>query len=112
MTIDGEKLRIIQSWCGRTVGTMDDDTHDTGDIAARLERLSSAEAVAIEVLRQRRADMLRDPLNFSVEGDFSQDAAENIRRLDADIAALERIVGVAGSRRVTVSHFTREDLVR
>lgn len=86
------QLAVIRSYCGSDVGA-DGDSIDAIDVDDRLNRLGSSHAVALEILRQRRADMAMSPAKISVDGDFSQDATESIKALDRDIATLEAIVG-------------------
>lgn len=92
MTIDADDLAVIQSWCGTTIGTTH-TVYTAADIEARLARHDTPLAVALEVLRQRRADMLADPAAANLQGDFSRDVTANLRHLDTLIAQLEAAVG-------------------
>ena len=100
-----DELAVIRQFCGSDVGA-DGDAFDAIDVDARLARLISPYAVALEILRQRRADMAMSPAKISVDGDFAQDATESIRALDRDIAALVAIVdrenGTGGSTSSTM----------
>lgn len=58
------------------------------ELDAAYDRLGSKAAVAAEVIRQRRADLLSGPLSFAVEG-YSQNAAGNIQALDAQLKSLD-----------------------
>ena len=93
-------LATIRSWCGSDVGAPGDQ-FDTDDIDARLARLGTADQVALELLRARRADMVMSPAKISVDGDFSQDATESIRALDRQIATLEALVARAAGEGAT-----------
>lgn len=104
MAVDPADLAVIQSWCGTTVGA----THTTftaADIETRLDRLSDPLAVALEVLRQRRADFLADPVTANLQGDFSRSTEANLRHLDGLIGQLEAAVGDSAG---TVTSFDLE----
>ncbi|MFI1563887.1 hypothetical protein ACH4ZX_12640 [Streptomyces sp. NPDC020490] len=62
---------------------------DRADIETRYQRLGSLQAVAIEVLRQRKAALVSDPLAVTVQGIATVNNAENVRALERQIAALE-----------------------
>ncbi len=96
--VSADDLAVIRSWCGSSVGDPDSDVFGQPDLVARMDRLGSAEAVALEVLRQRRADVLADPVSFSLAGDVAEDSAVNVAGLDAAIRQLEGIVGDRGGR--------------
>lgn len=107
MALDDADLAIVRSWCGSDVGAPGDQ-YDTVDIEARLERLGTAEQVALELLRARRADMVMSPAKIDVDGDFSQDATESIKALDRQILALEAVVArAAGEGATTTSLMVR-----
>lgn len=92
MAVTAAQLAVIRSYCGSDVGA-DGDTIDLIDVDERLAVLGSAHAVAHQILRQRRADMVMGPAKIDVDGDFSQDATESLKALDRDIATLEAIIG-------------------
>lgn len=56
---------------------------DLVDLAERVLRLPSLDAVVVEVLDQRVADLLAKPASFSVSGEYSQDQSSNIKALQA-----------------------------
>ncbi|MFE0642100.1 hypothetical protein ACFW2Y_10905 [Streptomyces sp. NPDC058877] len=58
------------------------------DLDARYQRLGSPQAVAVEVLRERRAALVSDPLAVTVQGVATVNNAENVRALERQIAAL------------------------
>lgn len=62
---------------------------DRADLDARHQRLGSVQAVAIEVLRERKAALVSDPLAVTVQGIATVSNAENVRALERQIAALE-----------------------
>ena len=62
---------------------------DTTDLDQRYARLQSARSVALEVLRERRANLLAQPLKLSVSGVVSVDNSANIAALERQIAELE-----------------------
>lgn len=93
MALDAGNLAVIRQWCGSAVGSPDAAAFDAADIEARLDRLGTAEKVALEVLGQVRADFLIDPASLTLVGDYSHDTSANLRALDARIAELQRLVG-------------------
>ncbi len=105
MAVGVDHLATIRSWVGSAVGR-DGDTFDGDDLNTRFGVLGSAEAVALQILQQRRADIvLGNPVTWSISGDHSEDWMGNLQALDKHIAQLERMVG-AGT--VTVTTMTRE----
>ncbi|MFH8635490.1 hypothetical protein [Streptomyces goshikiensis] len=64
---------------------------DPSDLAQRYDRLGSARAVADEVLNERIAGLLSEPLRLSVNGVATIDHSANV-------AALERRLSHLGSQ--------------
>ncbi|MFH8294974.1 hypothetical protein [Streptomyces sp. NPDC018059] len=62
---------------------------DTADLDTRYARLHSLRAVALEVLRERRASLLVQPLKVALSGVVSLDTSGNVTALDRLIAELE-----------------------
>lgn len=62
---------------------------DTADLDDRYTRLGNARAVAIEVLYQRKADLLAQPASVAVSAVVSVTYTENIKALERQIAFLE-----------------------
>ncbi|WP_432033721.1 hypothetical protein [Streptomyces antibioticus] len=62
---------------------------DRADLEGRYQRLGSLEAVAVEVLRERKAALVSDPLAVTVQGIATVNNAENVKALERQIAALE-----------------------
>ncbi|MQY11442.1 hypothetical protein SRB5_15600 [Streptomyces sp. RB5] len=75
-------------------------TIDPTDLEARYTRLGSARDVALEVLTERRARLLADPLRLTVDGVVTIDNTNNLTGLERQIAAVEQATppdGPAGS---------------
>ena len=99
-----DDLGTIRRWCGSKVGG-DSDLIDSTDLEARIGRCGSAEAAALDVLGQFRADLvLGNPTSWTIVGDQTEDWSKNLEALDRHIAQLERICN-AGS--VSVSTISR-----
>ncbi|WP_046248848.1 hypothetical protein [Streptomyces sp. MBT28] len=64
-------------------------TVDLTDLDARYTRLGSARAVALEVLRERLADLRSQPATLTVTGVVGLGTGENIKAYERQIAALE-----------------------
>lgn len=60
---------------------------DVADLESRYRRLGSVKAVALEVLAERRAALLADPLRVTVDGVVTTDHSENLR-------GIERVIGL------------------
>ncbi|MDN0193902.1 hypothetical protein [Streptomyces sp. S.PNR 29] len=58
---------------------------DLADLERRFFRLRSVRAVALEVLGERRAKLLADPLKVIVDGVVTMDLQENLRGLERQI---------------------------
>ncbi|WP_413812754.1 hypothetical protein [Streptomyces sp. OE57] len=58
---------------------------DPADLERRFFRLRSARAVALEVLGERRAKLLGDPLKVTVDGVVTMDLQENLRGIERQI---------------------------
>lgn len=76
-----------KSWLRSEVGATPTD----GDLQARFDRLGNLRDVAIEVLRERRANLLDKPLSVSVSGVASVNYGENVKALERRIAALLKL---------------------
>ncbi|WP_406438986.1 hypothetical protein OHB14_51825 [Streptomyces sp. NBC_01613] len=70
-----------QSWLLAQLGP---DT-DPADLERRFFRLRSAHAVALEILGERRAKLLADPLKITVDGVVTMDLQENLRGIERQI---------------------------
>ncbi|MGW3400106.1 hypothetical protein [Streptomyces zhihengii] len=51
-------------------------------------RLGSVEAVAVEVLRERRAALVADPLAVTIQEVATVNTAENVKAIERQIAGL------------------------
>ncbi|WP_053686957.1 hypothetical protein [Streptomyces sp. IGB124] len=63
-------------------------TTDQTDLTARYTRLASAREVAREVLSERRANLLAEPLRMVVDGVVTIDQSNNLQGLERQLAAL------------------------
>lgn len=75
----------VQAWLLSILGT----ATDLNDLNNRYTRLGSARAVALEVLRQRHADLLANPASVGISGVISVTYTENIKALERLIDELE-----------------------
>lgn len=69
------------------------------DLEDRYDRLGTLQLVVVEVLRERLAsiaDIENNPLNFTVVGEYSQDASKNVEFLKSALADAEQEAGVPG----------------
>ncbi|WP_329217044.1 hypothetical protein OG352_13800 [Streptomyces sp. NBC_01485] len=78
----------VRAWLLAQLGP----TTDTSDLEARYARLTSARAVANEVLAERRAKLLADPLRMTVDGVVTIDQSNNLAGLERQITALVDLV--------------------
>lgn len=62
---------------------------DRADLDTRYQRLDSLQAVAIEVLRERKAALVSDPLAVTVQGVATVNNAENVKAIERQIAEIE-----------------------
>ncbi|MGI5262370.1 hypothetical protein [Streptomyces angustmyceticus] len=70
-----------QSWLMAQLGA----AADSNDLERRFFRLRSVRAVALEVLGERRAKLLGDPLKVTVDGMVTVDLQENLRGVERQI---------------------------
>ncbi|MFI7322725.1 hypothetical protein [Streptomyces venezuelae] len=59
------------------------------ELASRYERLGTARAVAHEVLQERIAQLLSDPLKVTVNGIATVDSSPNLTALERRLAQLD-----------------------
>lgn len=69
-------------------GELGPDT-DLADLETRYQRLGTARAVALEVLRERLAALRAQPSTVNVSGVVAVGYTENIKAYERQIAALE-----------------------
>lgn len=62
---------------------------DLGDAQDRYNRLNDVDAVIVEVLRRRIADLEATPAQFSVAGEYSQNTSENLKSLTAKLGEFQ-----------------------
>ncbi|MFJ7422750.1 hypothetical protein ACIQXD_29725 [Streptomyces uncialis] len=77
----------VLAWLRAQLGT----TTPADDLAARYARLGTARAVAGEVLAERRAALLADPLRITVPGAVTLDHSANLSGLERQLAALDEL---------------------
>lgn len=79
----------IRAW----VGPADLDDVTPSKLTALFEAYGhDVNLTARSVLRTRRADLCAGAIKFSLEGDTSEDNSANLKALDADIAALSKLI--------------------
>jgi hypothetical protein len=81
----------VKAWLASQLGT----STDQADLEARLTRLGTARAVALEVLRERLADLRAQPTSVSVSSVVTVDYRANIAAYERQIALLEAGVPAA-----------------
>ncbi len=103
MTISTDDLALL-----RTYVTWDPPTDATID--ARYTILWSWEAVALEMVRTRRSQMLDSPSSFSIGGEYSESWTANIEALTKMMNELEAMVpsGTAGGLGFSVGRLVRD----
>jgi hypothetical protein len=75
-----------RSWLLAQLGT----ATDLVDLDARYTRLGKARAVAIEILNQRKADLINNqPASVNISSVLSVTYTENIKAIERQIALLE-----------------------
>ncbi|MEZ7005675.1 hypothetical protein [Streptomyces sp. AD55] len=75
----------VQAWLTSQVGK---DT-DLADLETRYQRLGTARAVALEVLRERLSALRAQPATITVTGVVGVGYGENIKAYERQILALE-----------------------
>lgn len=75
----------VTAWLTSQLGT----ATNLDDLTTRYTRLGSARAVAIEVLYERKADLIGQPSSVTVTGVVGVSFTENIKALERQIALLE-----------------------
>ncbi len=83
MPMTAVQLEEARRWIG---ADPDDTTLDDS-----FDRLGSVYQVVLELIMQRRADLIRSPAQFAVEGEYRQNTSKNI---DAVTALLYELYGV------------------
>ncbi|MFJ3229910.1 hypothetical protein [Streptomyces sp. NPDC086787] len=79
---------FLLAWLRAQLGTATDEQ----DLADRYARLRRARAVAAEVLAERRAKLLTEPLRMTVDGVVTIDQSNNLAGLERQIAGLAELV--------------------
>ncbi|MEW2046611.1 hypothetical protein [Streptomyces sp. NPDC005476] len=78
----------LLAWLRAQLGTATDEQ----DLVSRYERLGRARAVAAEVLAERRAKLLAEPLRMTVDGVVTIDQSNNLAGLERQITSLAELV--------------------
>ncbi|MFI1100269.1 hypothetical protein [Streptomyces melanogenes] len=78
----------VLAWLRAQLGV----TTDPVDLASRYQRLMTARAVVGEVLAERRATLLAEPLRLTVDGVVTLDQSNNLAGLERQIAGLDELV--------------------
>jgi hypothetical protein len=90
------ELAYLRTRLGSTVNE-DTNPEVIEDLEDRYARLGTTGLVVIEVLRQRLADIANaaeNPLNYTIPGEYSQDASKNVEFLVKAISDAENEEGV------------------
>lgn len=89
--LDAATLTSIRGWVGS----------QPGDAAIEAlfdtDGFGTAEACALQILRQRRADLEQQPAEWRLDGDYQQKTEANLKVLGERIAQLEGLVGAPGA---------------
>ncbi|MFE0640126.1 hypothetical protein ACFW2Y_00640 [Streptomyces sp. NPDC058877] len=78
----------VRTWLLAQLGPETDMT----DLEARYTRLGTARAVALEVLAERRAGLLAEPLRLTVDGVMTVDNSGNLTGLERQITSVSGAV--------------------
>lgn len=98
MAFTEEQLAYLRTVLGSTVNE-DTNPDVVDDLETRFSRLQDVKLVAVEVLRQRIADIAdvaNNPLQYAISGEYSQDASGNLAYLQRLLADVEQDAGVPG----------------
>ncbi|MFI1400710.1 hypothetical protein [Streptomyces sp. NPDC020681] len=79
---------ILLAWLRAQLGT----TTDEQELVSRYARLARGRAVVAEVLAERRAKLLAEPLRMTVDGVVTIDQSNNLAGLERQIAGLAELV--------------------
>jgi len=96
MAFTGADLAYLRTRLGSTVNE-DTNPEVTDDLEERFARLLSLPLVVVEVLQQRLADVANaaeNPLNYTIPGEYSQDASANVAFLKEALADARDEAGV------------------
>jgi hypothetical protein len=85
MAFTDEELAYFQGKLGTPL--------DEDDLDERYTRLQSVPAVALEILRIRMANLQKNPLQFTIPGDYSENRTDNAKLLAQVIEDLEEETG-------------------
>lgn len=88
------------------IGVADPPSDD--ELIRRFERLGSANAVALEVIKERKAELMAAPLSETFPGEYSRNSEGNLRALERRAAKLEEKVAAEQSGTLSVGRLTRK----
>lgn len=88
MALTAAETAYLQSELGSGV--------DLADMQVRYDRLGSAKAVALEVIRQRLADALQAPTSFSIPGVYQETTTGNVSALQEQLKRVATEADVDG----------------
>lgn len=106
MSLSAGDLAYVRSKIGSAEPPSD------ADLDVAYDRLGTADAVVLEVLTGRRANLLALPLKRNIDGDVSVDATANLKALDAAIAEARGAVAGGGAGTLVVGSLVRSDRPR
>lgn len=76
-----EQLAEIREWVG--------STPDDATVEATFDALGGVRDTIRRILRMRRADMIANPSQFAIPGEYSQSTVQNLKSIDELLAELE-----------------------
>lgn len=81
MALTAEQLAEIREWVG---STPDDVT-----VSATFDALGGVRDTIRRILRMRRADLIANPSQFAIPGEYSQSTVANLKAIDSLLEQLD-----------------------
>ena len=78
----------VLAWLLAQLGT----TTDPADLTTRYGRLGTARGVVLEVLAERKAKLISEPLRLTVDGVVTLDNTNNVTALERQVTALSDLL--------------------
>ncbi|MFC1420048.1 hypothetical protein [Streptacidiphilus cavernicola] len=78
----------VLAWLLAQLGT----ATDTADLTLRYGRLGTARGVVLEVLAERKAKLISEPLRLVVDGVVTLDNSANVTAMERQVAALADVL--------------------